>query len=64
MKAVCPNNPDHKRFSTVAHVMESWIVDPQGNFIEVEESLQTTHKPDPGNTWTCVDCGAIAQVDE
>ena len=37
MKAVCPNNPNHNRFITVAHITQDWKVDENGNFIEVVE---------------------------
>jgi len=63
MKAICPNSPNHKRFSTVAHVMEDWEVDENGNFVAVIESLQTDHGPDPGNVWTCLECGAENEAD-
>lgn len=63
MKATCPNNPNHKHFTTVAHVTEYWIVDEHGNFIEKDGgSGETTHGPNPGNTWTCVECDAEAKV--
>lgn len=62
MKATCPKNPEHKRFSTVAHVMEEWEVTAEGDFVEVRESLQTDHGPDPDNIWRCLECGAEAGV--
>ena len=62
MKATCPTSKDHKRFTTVAHVMEEWLIDEAGTFIEVRESLQTTHGPDAGNIWVCVECGKEAEV--
>jgi len=64
MKATCPDNPNHKTFRTVAHVMEEWKVDAAGNFIEVTESLQTDHGPDSGNIWTCDECGTQAKVED
>lgn len=64
MKAVCPNNKEHKEFITSAHVMQDWKVDEQGNFLAVtDESVQTSHGPNPDNTWTCVACGAEAKVE-
>ena len=63
MLARCPNNEEHKRFYTVAHVMEEWIVDEHGEFIEIHCGIQTTHKPDPQNTWVCVECDAEAVVE-
>lgn len=62
MKAFCPTSKRHKRFITTAHVMEEWLVEQDGTFIEVKESLQTDHGPDPDNIWTCATCGAEAKV--
>jgi hypothetical protein len=65
MKARCPKNPEHKRFITVAHVTEDWIVDEHGDFIEVAENpdTQLLHGPDTGNTWQCEVCGTEAIVE-
>jgi len=62
MKAHCPNNPEHREFNTVVHVTEHWIVDDSGNFIEVEDSGELVHGPNPGNNWYCVECNAVAEV--
>jgi len=63
MKAVCPNSPDHKQFVTTAHIVEEWLVDETGSFIEVVNTgLEVSHGPDSGNIWTCVDCSAEAEV--
>jgi len=63
MKATCPNNVEHKKFNTVAHVTEFWVVDEEGNFLEVAEDVgEVTHGPDPGNIWICEECGAEAKV--
>lgn len=63
MLATCPNFPDHKRFYTTAHVMEEWLVDENGNYIEVsQESMEVVHGANPGNVWICHDCGAVAIV--
>lgn len=63
MKAICPNNENHDRFTTTAHVMQEWVVDDSGEFIDVlEDCLQVTHKPDVGNLWTCQECGAEAII--
>lgn len=62
MKATCPKDGGHKRFVTTATVQEDWLVDEAGNFIESHGSVQTVHKPDPGNIWTCATCGAEAVV--
>lgn len=62
MRAVCPNNPEHDRFRTVAHVMEDWIVDEKGSFLENLGCLQVDHGPDAGNNWTCMECEEEAEV--
>ena len=62
MKATCPKDPSHKQFVTVASVMEEWLVDQHGNYLNVIESLQTNHGPDPGNIWRCHKCGSRAEV--
>lgn len=62
IEARCPKNPKHKKFHTTAHVMQLWEVDEKGNFIAVDQELQTDHGPDAGNIWTCVICGEEATV--
>jgi len=68
MKAVCPNNENHKEFVTVVHVIDEWVVDEEGNWIETKGDESQTedeglvHGPDAGNTWTCHTCGAEAEV--
>ena len=68
LKATCPNDPTHEYFVTVAYVSEDWIVDSAGNFQDVEHRYpwegerQVLHRPDPGNIWTCRECGAAAKV--
>jgi hypothetical protein len=63
MKVTCPKSTDHKKFLTVAHVMEEWLVDETGDFIDVNQCLQTSFSPDPGNIWTCAECGSEAEVE-
>lgn len=61
MKAVCPNNKEHKRFITVAHISQEWVVDENGNFEEIAtECIETVASPDAGNTWNCAICKAEA----
>lgn len=65
MKAVCPNNHEHKEFITVAHIAQDWVVDENGNFLEVaEECTETVASPNRENTWVCKICGAEATVAE
>lgn len=63
IKATCPKNPEHKQFITTAHVVETWVVEADGTFIESIESVEVTHKPDPRNLWTCATCEADAKVE-
>lgn len=63
MKAVCPKNCDHKRFITVVHVTQNWIVDEHGNFIKkYGQDEETVYGPIEGNTWVCETCGETAMV--
>jgi hypothetical protein len=64
MKATCPNNPDHKRFHTVAHVSETWVVDEEGNWVETtDDPGEIVAHPHSDNTWQCVECDAEAKVE-
>jgi len=60
MKAICPNNPDHKQFITTAHEVHDWVVDENGDFVEDLGCSEMAHDPDPCNQWTCKECGAEA----
>lgn len=64
MIARCPQNPEHKRFVTVATVVEEWIVDEHGHFLDEFEGgeTQTLHGPDVDNNWMCAECGTRAEV--
>lgn len=64
MKAICPKDANHKEFITVAHVTQDWKVDERGEYLEVIETLETTHGPNTGNTWTCNICGEEAIVED
>lgn len=63
MKASCPKNPDHKRFVTVAHITQDWVVNEHGEFEDVHGSDgEVVADPNPDNTWNCHECGALAEV--
>ena len=62
LTATCPNDPNHDRFITTAHVMEEWRVTRHGDYIETVRGLETTHPPDAGNSWESAVCGAAATV--
>lgn len=61
--AICPKNKKHKKFITVAHVTEDWVVDGEGNFIQavIDGYNEVVAQPHPGNIWTCYVCGAEAK---
>ena len=63
MKALCPKNETHKEFFTVAHVVQTWKVDEEGEFIEEISTDETTHGPTVGNIWECAVCGTEAKSD-
>ena len=60
MKFKCPNNPEHNRFVTTAHELHDWLVDPDGEFVCDLGCIETVHRPDPDNVWTCQACGEEA----
>ena len=63
MKAVCPKNPNHKKFIVTAHVTQEWEVDDTGDFIRcTSECDDVTHAPDAQDIWECSECGAEATV--
>ena len=65
MKATCPEDPKHRTFLTTVHVAEEWVVDRNGDFLEVYEDTvrETTHGPHPDNEWVCQICGCYATVE-
>jgi len=65
MKATCPEC-NSKQFVTVAHVTEDWVVNENGEFVEVFGSSDTyvVHGPRAGNIWICYKCGEEAKVEE
>lgn len=62
IKAVCPKDGRHDLFVTTAHVVEEWIVDRNGNYIDLFDTLETVHGPAEGNIWACHICGTQAIV--
>jgi len=60
--ATCPKDPKHKRFVTVATVLEEWEVNEHGDFLAPHGCIETVHMPDSDNVWECAVCGAQAEV--
>lgn len=53
----CPNCGCEEFFVT-AHVAQDWLVDKDGDFMEVEnECVAVTHQPKDDDIWQCADCG-------
>jgi len=61
MTATCPNECEKKRFSTGVIEYHDWEVDEHGNFIKDIGSEQS-EKPQSDAVWTCLECGAEAEV--
>ena len=67
MKAICPNGcTGEDGVVTVIHVTQDALVSDTGEIICFEDTGEgeTTHGPNTGNTWTCKECGAEAEVEE
>lgn len=63
MKATCPTSIYHEEFTTVATVLEEWVVDESGRFMESLGEIETINEPDAENVWTCNTCGEEAIVE-
>lgn len=64
-KRICPKNPNHKTFQTVAYISQDWLVDDDGNFIEISDTNgQVLHGPNHNNIWTCAECGCDETEEE
>lgn len=59
---VCPKDNTHGRFIATAHVTEDWVVDGDGDFIELATTPpgEVVHRPDEDDIWTCAICGTEA----
>ena len=62
MKATCPNGCEGNKFYATAHVAQTWVVDGRGNWLSTASTDDITHGPDAEDSWTCVKCGAEAEV--
>lgn len=53
---VCPKCGG-KQFIVSAHVVEDWLVDENGNWIEtICSGNEVSHRPDDGDLWVCSWC--------
>ena len=53
---ICPKCGG-REFITTAHVIEEWIVDSDGNYLDTYCTGDVTHTPDDDNIWQCNNCG-------
>ena len=61
MKAICPNNENHKEFVTSVNVVADWKIDSKGNYLEsLDDCVELIEGPNQYNTWECIECGANA----
>lgn len=61
MRASCPFNYQHREFYVEVVVKERWVVDPDGDFIDMKEFIEVVKNPDAGDIWICAKCGAHAE---
>jgi len=63
MRLICPNDPNHNRFSVTAHVSQEWEVDGQVQFQKcLQEAVDTIHAPDKDDFYLCVICNVQSEV--
>ena len=56
MKKKCPKC-GAESFCVSAHVVQDWIVDSNGTFMqEADSCVEVTHYPDDEDIWTCAKC--------
>lgn len=45
-------------FFVSVHVVQDWLVDENGNWIDTEnDCVEVTHRPDDIDWWQCANCG-------
>lgn len=56
-KKICPRC-GHDEFIVTAHVTQDWLVDRNGQFKRcLNDCVETAHRPDDDDIWTCNNCG-------
>lgn len=61
---ICPKC-GNKRFYATAHVVQEWLVDEDGDFIQcTEDCLEVNTFPDDDDIWICSKCGYDAPGSE
>lgn len=61
MKAICPNNREHKEFISSTLIIEDWKVDSEGNYISTtDRCIALGYNEDEEEVWKCATCGSWA----
>ncbi len=61
----CPNNCTQEQFCVQVKVVQTWLCNNQGEFIDVAEDVtDVIQHPNAHSGWYCADCGkdAILEV--
>jgi len=64
MTITCPKNPAHDRFRVQVRVSEGWVVDEDGDFIELTgEPSETIRRPGTDDDYECEACAKAGAAD-
>jgi len=58
-EVACPNDHKHRWFLVASESGQTWMADPQGNFIKLSEGDDA--EPGFEDRWICRTCGAEVQ---
>lgn len=63
MFATCPTDTTHDTFITSVHVVQDWLVDRDGDWIQdVNDCVDVIRSVSPDEVWVCAHCGEIATI--
>ena len=62
-KIKCPNNLEHKRFSTTGTQWHTWILNNEMDLLENHGCFDAENSSDIDD-YTCTECGATAEIDD
>lgn len=64
LRAVCPNDPAHKRFFTTAVEIHEWDVDEFGECVKDNGISDILRYPDSSVAWVCIVCTIEATLEK
>lgn len=66
LKLKCPNNCASQEFWATAHVTQDWVIDSEGDFVDVIANSESTtlHYPDIDDSIVCRECHQEAIKEE